>query len=104
MRAAAGAIFKRASAPAAANPFAQLLAGEQAKATVSLWPENAEAFAVFNDLRTQWRIGPAGPTGLDYVAMYRELDERGYSGGEREQMKQDIREMERAALDASYAD
>jgi hypothetical protein len=61
-------------------------------------------FFLFYDLRTQWRIGPGGPTGLDYVAMYREFDERGYAGEKRAQMKADIQEMERAALAACYDD
>lgn len=31
-----------------------------------MWPENWPAVALFVELTTQWRFGPAGPTGLDY--------------------------------------
>ena len=34
-----------------------------------LYPENIEAWQVFNACATQWRIGMAGATGLDYAAL-----------------------------------
>lgn len=60
------------------------------------------SFALFCELRTQWRMGMSGPTGLDYSAMYRELDEQGFTGEERDLLKQDVRVMEGAALAAMY--
>jgi hypothetical protein len=33
---------------------------------VMVWPDNWQALTVFNALGTQWRVGMAGPTGLDY--------------------------------------
>ena len=33
---------------------------------LGLWPENLVPVAVFASLSTQWRIGFAGPVGLDY--------------------------------------
>lgn len=31
-----------------------------------VWPENWVPFQVFSEVSTQWRMGPGGPTGLDY--------------------------------------
>lgn len=31
-----------------------------------LWPECLDALTLFNGVQTQWRVGPMGPTGLDY--------------------------------------
>ena len=33
---------------------------------VEVWPDNWQAFRLFNALGTQWRTGPVGATGLDY--------------------------------------
>jgi len=35
----------------------------------TIWPENALAYDVFWRLRTQWRVGMNGATGLDYTAV-----------------------------------
>jgi hypothetical protein len=100
-------LFERraAASPAGfANTLGALLAQARENRVVEVWPENAQAFWLFVDLRSQWRMGPGGPTGLDYLVLYRELDERGFAGEAREQLKADIREMERAALGALYDD
>lgn len=34
-----------------------------------LWPDNKENWLAWQDLQTQWRVGMAGPTGLDYSAV-----------------------------------
>lgn len=31
-----------------------------------LWPENLWPARLFEAMKTQWRVGPAGPVGLDY--------------------------------------
>lgn len=33
---------------------------------IDVWPENTTVVRVFLAMRTQWRTGPAGRTGLDY--------------------------------------
>lgn len=38
--------------------------------TFSLWPENVEAFIFWRGMQTQWRIGQAGPEGLDYAGVW----------------------------------
>lgn len=67
---------------------------------VDIWPDNWQSWRLFTFMQTQWRFsGMGGHEGLDYNVMYRELDDRGIVGEEREQLKADIREMEFAALD-----
>lgn len=55
-------------------------------------------------LRTQWRVGFNGATGLDYEVLFALLDRRGYAGDEWERMFEDIRLMEREALAAMRDD
>lgn len=38
-------------------------------AVIKLWPENVLPKDVFEAMGSQWRIGFAGPTGLDYGAL-----------------------------------
>lgn len=65
-----------------------------------VWPENWPAFEIFSQLRTQWRTGLAGRTGLDYPALFALLDRHGLTGDAWWQMFDDLRAMEEAALDA----
>lgn len=39
-----------------------------------IWPENRETWDLFARMSTQWRVGMAGATGLDYNAAYPLLD------------------------------
>lgn len=71
-----------------------------ANEVVEVWPENWPTFELFAFLSTQWRVGMAGRTGLDYMVLYRELDDLGLTGEERRRVKDDIREMELKALSA----
>lgn len=36
---------------------------------VEVWPDAWPAFCLFEALGTQWRLGPGGPSGLDYTAI-----------------------------------
>ena len=38
-------------------------------AAFEVWEENWEIVEMFLRLQTQWRVGIAGPTGLDYAAL-----------------------------------
>ena len=38
-------------------------------AVTPLWPEHQTALQIFGALQTQWRVGMAGATGLDYAAL-----------------------------------
>ena len=42
---------------------------------VYLWPENLEAWQHWQAVRTQWRVGVGGATGLDYAGVRAYLDE-----------------------------
>ena len=68
---------------------------------IEIWPENWAIFTVFRRVSTQWRVGMAGPTGLDYNVVYRLLDD--LAGGDRDewyQLLDDMMIMESAALEA----
>lgn len=54
-------------------------------------------------MQTQWRVGQRGATGFDYGVLYPLLDRLGLSGDDWEQMFDDIRLMESAALEAMTA-
>lgn len=36
---------------------------------VEVWPDVWPAFRLFDAMGTQWRMGPCGPSGLDYAAI-----------------------------------
>lgn len=79
------------------------LAAAMENETIEIWPENWQAFSLFAEMGTQWRQGFAGPTGLDYLVLHRELDDLGVTGADRQRMKADIRTMESAVLKARRA-
>ena len=69
--------------------------------TIYIWPENLLAWSFFSDqCRTQWRIGMSGPTGLDYAAVLRCIDELDLDSTARRDLFSDVRAMERAALNS----
>lgn len=55
--------------------------------------------ALFIDLMTQWRMGMAGPVGLDYTAIPAVMDLRDIPREERSELFDDLRVMESAALE-----
>lgn len=66
---------------------------------VYLWPCNVQAWQCWCDLQTQWRVGVAGATGLDYAGVRAYLDEEGLAGDSRRDVVAGIRAAERAALE-----
>lgn len=54
---------------------------------------------LFLRLRTQWRHGFNGPTGLDYNVAFRLLDGAGYTGASWDIALDELQQMELAALD-----
>ncbi len=99
LKAAAQSFFvKENAAPpnlVGVNVFAQL-----GKTEDTYWPENAQAIYLFIQLLTQWRVGMSGPTGLDYAAVYPLLDRKATDSDEWDQLFDDLRVMEGAALEA----
>ena len=71
---------------------------------VEVWPENWASFEAFCTVRTQWRTGFNGPTGLDYSAVYPLLDRITTDHDEWHSLLRDIQVMEFAALEAIAAE
>ncbi|RMX06711.1 hypothetical protein D8I35_09425 [Corticibacter populi] len=69
-----------------------------------VWPENWDAWCLFDALSTQWRAGPGGVIGLDYGVLAEELRLREIPADQHAQLRSDIRVMEAAALDSLYDD
>jgi hypothetical protein len=67
---------------------------------VEVWPENQRAYFLFADIRTQWRVGAMGPTGLDYSVLFQKMDRMKLDPEEYDELESDIRAMEYAALEA----
>ena len=70
--------------------------------STEVWPENLRAYELFQGLRTQWRIGMSGPTGLDYFAAFHRMDRMGLSPVEYNQLDEDLQIMEASALQAMH--
>ena len=66
--------------------------------SVEIWPDNVRAFNVFQGLRTQWRVGMGGATGLDFLVVYRRMDRLGLTPEEYDRLDEDIQVMEATAL------
>jgi hypothetical protein len=65
---------------------------------VEIWLDNWPVFRLFNALRTQWRTGACGATGLDYTAI---RDVASYIGVKKRQIPEmfhDLQLMEAEAL------
>jgi hypothetical protein len=67
-----------------------------------VWPENWPVFRFFLMMQTQWDVGMAGRTGLKYQVLFDLMDRQQLSGDEWQEMFDDIRAMEAAALNAMH--
>lgn len=65
---------------------------------MEVWPENWQAWSLFCQVSTQWRIGMGGQTGLDYGAIYPLLDRITTDPAEWMDLFEDIQTLERTAL------
>lgn len=74
------------------------LSREEVATSCEVWPENWPVYSLFCVMDTQWRIGMAGPTGLDYAALPVAIRMVGASRAEWTQLMADVRVMEGAAL------
>jgi hypothetical protein len=101
---AAAAFYEKPRQVGAQDAIGAAIANAMKNRVVEVWPENWEAFCIFADLQTQWRVGFGGETGLDYGVLYRDLDDLGITGPDRLLLKADIRAMEQAALKAMHGD
>lgn len=65
---------------------------------VEVWPDNLVAVNVLIAIGTQWRTGMSGPTGLDYNVLYKKMDRMQLSPERYEELEEEIRLLEDAAL------
>ena len=65
---------------------------------VEIWPDNVPATNTFIAMGTQWRMGPAGATGMDYGPLPGVMDMLGIDLPERTDTFECLRVMEIAAL------
>ena len=72
---------------------------EASGAPVDVWPDNWRAVILFDAVGTQWRAGPVGILGLDYNVLYRKMDRLHLSEPEYDDLENDIRVLEDAALE-----
>lgn len=66
--------------------------------TLEIWPENEASISLFSSVSTQWRVGSAGPIGLDYNVLFTLMDRMRLSPQEFDFMFEDIRFIENCAL------
>lgn len=65
--------------------------------TFYLWPESVKPFNFWHSMQTQWRIGQAGPEGLDYAGVWALLHNM-VAFRQRKKLFQQITYMESGAL------
>ena len=67
---------------------------------VEVWPENWQAWTLFTDMRTQWRVGFSGRTGLDYTPMFALMDRMHLSDDDWRELFDDVKVLEASAMRA----
>ena len=80
------------------------LSPEDYEESAEIWPDNWPIFSAFNAVSTQWNVSMSGPTGLQYLVVFEWLDRLWFKGDEWHEAFDEIRLMERAALDAMRKD
>jgi len=65
-----------------------------------LWPCNVPAWQAWQAVRTQWREGMGGRTGLDYAGVRAWFDLQGIRGAKRRRLFAGIQACEAATLEA----
>lgn len=70
--------------------------------TVYVWPDNWPVVMLFCELGTQWRCGFSGPYGLDYNVLYRRMDRMNLTPEAYDELEEEIRILEGAALEEMH--
>jgi hypothetical protein len=70
---------------------------------VEVWPEHHDAWLIFTKMTTQWRADFNGRAGLVYESLYPLIDRLNLSPDEWDEMFDDVRVLESAALKAMHA-
>lgn len=74
--------------------------GDSGPPLFHLWPEHREALDFWFGVQTQWRVGMAGATGLDYAGVEAYLRMRQVAApARRVRLLHELQVMERATLD-----
>jgi hypothetical protein len=71
---------------------------------VDVWPENWDAVLLFDAIGTQWLVGPNGPYGLNYLVLYQRMDRMKLTPERYQEMEDQIRILEGAALEEMRKD
>ena len=66
---------------------------------VDVWDENWDALQLFANYSNQWRMGAAGPVGLDYNVLHHALDRKNLTPSAYDDWLDDLRIIENAALE-----
>lgn len=69
-----------------------------AREDVDVWDENWDVLHLYAKFSTQWRVGMAGPTGLDMTIFFHELDRKKVPDDEYDEMLWKLSVIEDAAL------
>ncbi len=65
---------------------------------LEIWPENEVAFELFLSLRSQWLVGMAGATGLNYGVLFHKMDRMELTPERYDELESQVRVLEYAAL------
>jgi len=95
---AARALYRRGPRAEELSAYG-LLPEDVAQQAVAVWPEHWPALELLIAMGTQWRTGVSGATGLDYAALPAVMDLMGIARGDRRELFDALRVMERAALE-----
>lgn len=70
--------------------------------SAEIWPENWPAIQLFTRIASQWRVGAGGPTGLDYLVLFHELDRMNLEPDAYDGLFAQIRVIESTALEEMH--
>lgn len=73
---------------------------EEVETDIEVWPDNGQAVDVFVAMMSQWRVGYAGATGLDYNVLPFVMRMNGVSAADRPDVFESVRILEQSALEA----
>lgn len=68
------------------------------QSATEVWPDNGPAYEIFTTVQTQWNVGMGGRCGLRYEALYPLLDRATDTPERWQELFDDVRIMEYAAL------
>jgi len=68
----------------------------------AIWLGHITAYRAFRAVTTQWIVGAGGATGLNYVPLFRVMDELGVKGDEWLELLDDVKVLEAEVLTAMH--